>query len=104
MSTKPGAGLTIGFFGNALSEMAEKVRAFEDEVLALLPAHGALVQFRGRRQEGQPEDRPAEFHVLWFPSEASFNAYLSDPQRAEILARYGEVFSDKVVVRLDPVE
>lgn len=46
MIEKPGAGLTIGFIWHALPEKAEKVRAFEDEVLALLPAHGALVTNR----------------------------------------------------------
>ena len=104
MVEKSGAGLTIGFVGYALPTAAENVRAFEDEVLALLPAHGAVVQFRGRRKMGEPEGSPVEFHVLWFPTEASFDSYLADPARAEILARYGDVFSDKIVVRLDSVE
>jgi gamma-glutamyl:cysteine ligase YbdK (ATP-grasp superfamily) len=46
---------------------------------------------------------PAEFHVIWFPSEDAFDAYLRDQRRAEMLSRHGDVFTNKVVVRLDPI-
>jgi uncharacterized protein (DUF1330 family) len=98
------AGLTLGFYGHASAGLSDRARRFEDEVLALLPAYGAKVVFRGHRKAGESDDLPAEFHVLWFPSDEALDSYLHDPRRSEILVRYGDVFSRKVVVRLDPIE
>jgi uncharacterized protein (DUF1330 family) len=96
-------GITLGFVGASTTDMAERVRAFEDEVLFLLDAHGARVLFRGHRSAGQPAALPVEMHILWFPDDAAFDAYLADPRRAEVIARHGEVFNSKTVVRLDPL-
>jgi uncharacterized protein (DUF1330 family) len=97
------SGVTLGFYGNARDDALERVKAFEDDVLSLLSDHGAKLLFRGRRQEGQSQELPAEFHVIWFPSEQTFDKYLSDPRRLEFLHAHGEVFTTKTVVRLDPV-
>ncbi len=43
-------------------------------------------------------------HLLWFPSRAAFDAYLADERRQEVLARHGDVFTEKVVVEVDEVE
>jgi hypothetical protein len=93
-------GITIGFFGNAPDVALASVRAFEDDVLTLLADHGAELRFRGHRLVGQPEELPAEFHVIWFPSDKALDAYLNDPRRSEFLQRHGEVFTCKVSVRL----
>lgn len=96
-------GITIGFHGYGPSERAEQVRAFEDEVLALLPDHGGQVVFRGVRKADQPETEPLEWHVLWFPDQRSLDGYLADERRAAAIRRHGEVFVEKRVVVLDAV-
>jgi uncharacterized protein (DUF1330 family) len=101
-SPTPG-GITFGFYGNAPNAALAGVRAFEDDVLSLLADHGAKLQFRGHRSADQPEDLPAEFHVIWFPSDEAFDAYLHDPRRSYFLQRHGEVFTSKVIVRLDTI-
>lgn len=95
------AGLTLAFYGLADREQAGAARAFEDEVLGLLPVHGGRVVFRGHRRADEPDSLPAECHVLWFPSEDALAAYMADERRGEMLARHGEAFSEKVVVRVD---
>ena len=94
-------GVVIGFFGDADARSTGHARAFEDEVLALIPRHGGRVLFRGTRQIEEPDTLPAEVHLIWFPSEVALSAYLADDDRAELLARHGEVFRKKVSVRLD---
>ena len=94
---------TIAFVGTTTAERAEAASAFEDEVLALLPDHGARVVYRGHRAPGQDPALPVEVHLLWFPSRAAFDAYLADDRRQGALARHGEVFTEKVVVELDEV-
>ena len=100
MSDRP---FTLGFVGTAEAGMADAVRAYEDEVLALLPDHGARVLYRGHRAEGQDPSLPVEVHLLWFPSRTAFDAYLADERRQAALDRHGDVFTDKVVVELDEV-
>jgi len=96
-------GITIGFHGYGPDADAAAARAFEDEVLALLVDHGGRVLFRGTRAAGQPETEPLELHVLWFPDQATFDAYLADERRLAVIERHGAVFADKRVVLLDPV-
>ena len=96
-------GVVIGFYGMAGADKSARARAFEDEVLALIPAHGGRVVFRGIRQATEPDHLPAEFHVLWFPTELALANYLADDRRAVMIARHGDVFDEKVSVRLDAV-
>jgi hypothetical protein len=95
--------VTVAFIGYTSADRAEAARAFEDEVLSLLPAHGAAVVARGHRAAGQDPTLPVEVHTLWFPTRASFQAYLDDPRRAEMLERHGEGFDDKIVVEVEPI-
>jgi hypothetical protein len=99
----PEGSVTISFIGYTTPDRAEAARAFEDEVLALLPAHGAKVVARGHRRVGQDEALPIEVHTLWFPSRAAFEGYLGDPARAEMLDRHGEVFDAKIMVEVEPI-
>lgn len=94
---------TIAFVGRAEPALLGAAAAFEDDVLALLPDHGARLVYRGRRSSGQDPSLPAEVHLIWFPSRAAFDAYLADGRRQALLARHGEVFTEKVVVELDEV-
>jgi hypothetical protein len=91
----------IGFLGYA--DDGEAARRFEDEVLTVLSRHGAEVRFRGHRRAGESVEAPNELHVLWFPSDAAFDAFLADPVRRDIVERHGEVFRSKVVARYDPM-
>ena len=94
-------GLTIGFVGYATIEQADSASLFEDDVLALLPSHGAHVVYRGRRVAEQGAELPLEFHVLWFPSRAALDGYLADPRRHAVIERFGDVFTQKIAVELD---
>ena len=93
-------GLTIGFVGYASSPQADAASAFEDEVLALLPAHGAQVVYRGRRTGEQAAELPLELHVLWFPSRTALEGYLGDPRRTAAIERFGDAFTRTIVVEL----
>lgn len=52
--------------------------AYEDRVLPLLDAHGGILQRRLRTEDGA-----VEIHLVWFPSQAAFDAFRQDPRRAE---------------------
>jgi hypothetical protein len=52
--------------------------AYEDRVLALLPAHGAKLERRLRTRDGT-----TEIHVLRFPSRRALEGYLADPLREQ---------------------
>jgi hypothetical protein len=95
--------LTVAFVGYTSPERADAARAFEDEVLAVLPTHGAKVIARGHRRAGQDPALPVEIHTLWFPSRDAFQGYLDDPIRAQVIERHGEVFDTKIVVEMDPI-
>ena len=97
------APFTIAFVGTAEPGKADAARAYEDEVLALLPDHGARVIYRGHRTAGQDPTLPVEVHLLWFPSQEAFQAFLADVRRHAAFDRHGEVFTQKVVVELDEV-
>ncbi|MEU6858253.1 hypothetical protein AB0B28_05175 [Glycomyces sp. NPDC046736] len=70
------------------------MRAYEDEVLALIPEHGgALVS----RVVGDGADgRPHEIHVYRFTGQAALDSYMTDPRRA---ARAAE--RDRVIESTD---
>ncbi len=68
--------------------------AYEDEVLALIPDHGARVVQRaiGAGADGTPH----ETQLYRFPDSAALDAYLADPRR-EALASV----RDRVVARTE---
>jgi hypothetical protein len=50
--------------------------AYEAQMLSLLPVHAGRREFRLRAIDGR-----SETHLLHFPTEAAFEAYLTDPRR-----------------------
>jgi uncharacterized protein (DUF1330 family) len=95
--------VTLAFVGHTTPALSDRAAAYEDEVLPLLARHGARIVYRGRRKNGQDATLPFEVHVLWFPNRAAFDAYLADERRAELLRRFGEVFTSKQVVELETI-
>jgi hypothetical protein len=53
--------------------------AYEDAVLALVAEHGGAVRQRART-DGR-DGAPLEIHVLEFPSQGAFDAFMDDPRR-----------------------
>lgn len=103
----PDGPFTLAFVGYADPAHADRASAFEDEVLALLPDHGARVLYRGRRTPPAPvggATLPHEVHLLWFPSRAALAAYMADERRQALLDRYGEVFTTKHAVEVDTLD
>jgi hypothetical protein len=101
MPTDPQQPFTLSFVGYTTAALADAAAAYEDAVLPLHAEHGARVVYRCQRAPGQDETLPFEVHLTWFPNRAAFGAYLSDPRRAELLERFGEVFTAKQVVEVD---
>lgn len=68
--------------------------AYEDRVLALVPAHGGTVLQRARSSgEG---GHPLEVQFSRFPSEDALQAYLADDRRVALAAE-----RDRVVARTE---
>jgi uncharacterized protein (DUF1330 family) len=63
----------------AVADAENLLVEYEDQVLRLLPAHGARVLQRVRSRE--ESDGPFEVHVLEFPSESALDQYMADPAR-----------------------
>jgi hypothetical protein len=51
-------------------------RQYEDRVLPLLDRHGGTLERRLRNGDGT-----TEVHVLSFPTDGAYRAYLADPER-----------------------
>lgn len=96
--------VTIAFLGHAAAEHEGAAFAFEDEMLPLLADHGATLRYRGRRTGGQDPGLPFEVHLISFPARSAYEGYLTDERRRALIARHGEVFTNKVVVELDTID
>ena len=73
--------------------------AYEDRVLALVPAHGGSVLQRARTDTSRdhgPNDHPTEVQFYRFPSESSLQAYLADDRRVALAAE-----RDRVIARTE---
>ncbi|GGU28590.1 GNAT family N-acetyltransferase [Streptomyces lavendofoliae] len=71
------------------ADAVEDALAYEEEALALLPRHGGRLERRLRTADGL-----SEVHLVRFPSEEAYRAYLADPDRTpdgRITARVLEV-------------
>ena len=79
------------------TELAE----YEDEVLALLPDHGARLVQRVRAVD--PATVPLEVQVLEFPSEGALEAYLADPRREALADRRERAVAGTEELRVDEV-
>jgi uncharacterized protein (DUF1330 family) len=75
--------------------------AYEDQVLQLMHDHGARVVFRGRASESS--DGPTEIHILTYPSEAAFDAYMQDERRIAMADQREQAVERTEVFRLDQV-
>jgi hypothetical protein len=101
--TEPDESFTLVFIGHADPDRAAEASAYEDRVLPLLADHGAELQFRGRRAAGEDPSAPLEVHVTRFPHRRAFDAYMADERRRALLDEFGDVFTTKQVVEVDPV-
>ena len=75
--------------------------AYEDRVLQLVHDYGGQVIFRGRaREQG---DGPTEVHILAYPSQEAFDAYMHDERRVAMSAQREEAIAQTDVVYLKEV-
>src|SRR3954447_24221758 len=72
--------------------------AYEDRVLALVPAHGGTVLQRARTS-GE-SGHPLEVQFYRFPSEAALQAYLADDRRVALAAERDRVVSRTEMMRV----
>src|SRR3954469_19054970 len=72
--------------------------AYEDRVLALVPAHGGTVLQRARTS-GE-DGHPLEVQFYRFPSEAALQAYLADDRRVALAAERDRVVSRTELMRV----
>ena len=79
----------------------EALIAYEDEVLALVPEHGGPVLQRVRSVDG--DGGPFEMHLIRFPDQAAFDAYLADPRRAEMADQRDAAIARTEVQRVEVV-
>jgi len=100
MVTEP---FVLGFVGFAAPEQSDDAAAYEDAVLPLLADHGARLLYRGRRAAGEDPALPLELHLVWFPDREALDAFLADERRTAAIERYGTVFSQAYVVRMDTI-
>jgi uncharacterized protein (DUF1330 family) len=71
----------------------EALTSYEDQVLGLLPDHGARVLDRGA---------PTEVQLLEFPSAAAVDAYMKDPRRTALAADRDAAIVRTEVLTLEP--
>jgi uncharacterized protein (DUF1330 family) len=76
--------------------------AYEDRVLPLLADHGGRVIQRAR-SSGEGND-PLEVHVLSFPDEDAFNAYMRDDRRVALTAQRDEAIARTEVIRVTLID
>lgn len=84
---------------------------YEDRVLTLLADHGARVVHRVRAvagtgagaERGVDADEPTEVHLLEFPSEDAFAAYMADKRRLALAPQRERAIARTLVVRVEPV-
>lgn len=72
--------------------------AYEDRVLALVPAHGGTVLQRAR-SSGE-SGHPLEIQFYRFPSEGALQAYLADDRRVALAAERDRVVSRTELMRV----
>lgn len=73
--------------------------AYEDRVLALVPAHGGTVLQRAR--SGGQAGHPLEMQFYSFPSESALQSYLADDRRVALAAERDRVVARTELIRVD---
>jgi uncharacterized protein (DUF1330 family) len=76
----------------------EGLVAYEDRVLALVPAHGGTVLQRAR--SSGDASHPLEVQFYRFPSEDALQAYLADDRRVALAAERDRVVSRTEILRV----
>jgi uncharacterized protein (DUF1330 family) len=71
---------------------------YEDDVLALVPAHGGRVLSRVRALPGQDTSLPTEVQIIEMPDDDALAAYMADPARVALAD-----VRDRAVARTDVV-
>jgi uncharacterized protein (DUF1330 family) len=97
----PAVPLLLCVLLSATPGNARGLAFYEDEVLSLLPAHGARVVQRLRMTN--PAEGMCEVHVLEFPSRAALDAYLADPARVALADVRDRVVADTQVFPVEDV-
>lgn len=82
---------------------ADSLARYEDEVLALVPAHGGRVVQRVRALPGQDPSAPCEVQVVEMPDDAALTAYMTDPARVALADVRDRVVARTEVVHVAPV-
>ena len=92
----------------------DELRAYEDDVLRVLAAHGGVVLARERRAPAPDDDRaggdgggdlhapPDEVHVLDLPTRAALEAFRADPRRSALDPRREAALARSVVFEVAP--
>jgi uncharacterized protein (DUF1330 family) len=80
---------------------ADALVAYEDAVLPLVAAHGGRVRERVRTDG--TDDAPLEVHVIEFPSDDAFDAYMHDPQRQALSDMREQAIERTAVYRVDRI-
>jgi hypothetical protein len=69
---------------------------YEEIVLSRLPAFGARLDMRFRSA-----DRRSEMHVLFFPAESAYQAFLADPIRADARQLWDESRAKAISIEIE---
>jgi len=77
----------------------EKFNEYESLVLPLLKEHGAKLERRL-----QSHDQLIEVHLIWFPSEQSFDSYRNDPRRSQYAHILAESGASTELIRMNDCE
>ena len=81
---------------------SDELARYEDEVLALVPAHGGRVVQRVRALPGQDPALPTEVQLVEMPDDAALDAYMTDPARVALAGLRDGVVARTDVVRVGP--
>lgn len=77
--------------------------AFEREAAALMSRNGGRIDQAVRLDPDPAGQGPFEVHVVSFPDQAAFEAYVADPATQALRARRGTIISRTVVSTGRPV-
>lgn len=80
----------------------DRLSAYEDEVLALVPEHGGEVVTRVRRVDVDV-DLPYEVQVIALPDQRAMDGFLADPRRTALSGVRDEVVERTEIIRVSPV-
>ncbi|HEU5487131.1 MAG TPA: hypothetical protein VFU98_19675 [Microlunatus sp.] len=80
----------------------DRLAAYEDEVLDLIPEYGGAVVSRVQRV-GSDREQPYEVQVIELPDQRSLDGYLVDPRRTSLAELRDEVVERTEIIPVRPV-